>query len=320
MSTQAIERVWTTLLHVDQYLNRDFLKMIEQAVDLKPSEWTVIHEAAHLIDQERFNMPQELFSIAWGAFKNSLEPNLNTFLDLCKSLLLTRRLCDEVSEQETLVRMRQQLRTTLANYRSEIENFRAAADRIDQEGNEVKILFLAADPTNASRLRLGQELREIREKLQLARMRDKFQLNERMSVRITDISQALLDIKPHVVHFSGHGTSDGELCFEDVSGRAQTAPIEALASLFDLVSDSVQCVLLNACYSRPQGEAIATHIPHVIGMKKAIGDQAAVFFAVGFYQALGAGRTIEDAYKLGCIQIHLQGISENLTPILIMKK
>jgi hypothetical protein len=52
-------------------------------------------------------------------------------------------------------------------------------------------------------------------------------------------------------------------------------------------------------------------------MNQAIGDKAAIAFAIGFYQALGAGRTIEDAYKLGCVQIRLQGIPEHLTPVLI---
>lgn len=50
-------------------------------------------------------------------------------------------------------------------------------------------------------------------------------------------------------------------------------------------------------------------------MNQAIGDDAAISFAIGFYQALGAGRSIEDAYKLGCVQIRLQGIPEHLTPV-----
>ncbi len=32
--------------------------------------------------------------------------------------------------------------------------------------NSIKILFLASDPSDASRLRLGQELRDIQERLQ----------------------------------------------------------------------------------------------------------------------------------------------------------
>jgi len=89
--------------------------------------------------------------------------------------------------------------------------------------------------------------------------------------------------------------------------------------LFEQFAHQVNCVLLNACYSETQARAIAKHIEYVIGMNKAIGDRAAIAFAVGFYQALGAGRTIEDAYELGCVQIRLQDIPEHLTPVLIKK-
>ena len=76
------------------------------------------------------------------------------------------------------------------------------------------ILFLAADPTDASRLRLGEEFREIQEKLKLARLRDRFKLAKpQLSVRPTDISQALLYKELQVVHFAGHGTSSVALCF-----------------------------------------------------------------------------------------------------------
>jgi hypothetical protein len=183
----------------------------------------------------------------------------------------------------------------------------------------ISILFLSADPTDASRLRLGEELREIQEKLRLAELRERFKLEQRMSVRPTDISQALLDVHPEIVHFSGHGATTGALCFENLVG--ETFPIEpdALAALFEQFAHQVKCVLLNACYSETQAKAIAKHIEYVIGMNQAIGDEAAIAFAIGFYQALGAGRTIEEAYKLGCVQIRLQSIPEHLTPVLIKK-
>lgn len=181
------------------------------------------------------------------------------------------------------------------------------------------ILFLAADPTDASRLRLGEELREIQEKLQLAKLRDLFTLNQRMSVRPADLSQALLDLKPEVVHFSGHGMSTGELCFEDEIGKTHPIHPDALADLFEQFADHIKCVMLNACYSEYQAKAIVKHVDYVVGMNKAIGDKAAIAFAIGFYQALGAGRSIEDAFKLGCVQIKLKGIAENLTPVLVKK-
>lgn len=190
--------------------------------------------------------------------------------------------------------------------------------KVQREG-ALSLLFLAADPTNASRLRVGEELREIQEKLQLAQLREQFELHQRMSVRPADISQALLDVQPQIVHFSGHGTSAGALCFENQIGEIQFIQPEALAALFEQFASQVECVVLNACYSEIQANAIAKHIGFVIGMNKAIGDKAAIAFAIGFYQGLGAGRSIEEAYKLGCVQIGLQGIPESLTPVLIKK-
>ncbi|MEO1433115.1 MAG: hypothetical protein AAFV71_29430 [Cyanobacteria bacterium J06633_8] len=91
---------------------------------------------------------------------------------------------------------------------------------------------------------------------------------------------------------------------------------EAIAKLFELFSDTIECVVLNACYSEVQGNAISRYIPYVIGMNQAIGDKAAIKFATGFYNAIGAGESVEFAYKLGCNVIQLDGIPEHLTPVL----
>jgi len=199
---------------------------------------------------------------------------------------------------------------------SQSQGYQQTQSPLTKSSNKLSILFLAADPTDASRLRLGEELREIQEKLKLSKFRENFQLHQRMSVRSSDISQALLDVQPQIVHFSGHGTKYGELCFENQIGEVHSIQPPALAALFEQFSDQVLCVVLNACYSDIQAQAIAIHINYVIGMKQAIGDRAAIAFTIGFYQALGASRTIEEAYKLGCVQIGLQGIPEDLTPIL----
>jgi len=184
----------------------------------------------------------------------------------------------------------------------------------------IRILFLASDPSDAARLRLSQELRDIRERLQLARLRDRFVLESREAVRPRDIAQAIFDVEPQIIHFSGHGTENGELCFEDVLGKAQFVSPDALAKLFELESSRINCVILNACYSQIQAKAIVQHIPYVIGMNYAVDDQSAIAFAVGFYKALGASRTIEEAYKFGCAEIQLEGLSGHLNPVLEVKK
>ena len=181
------------------------------------------------------------------------------------------------------------------------------ADTSPASTEKIIILFITADPSDGTRLRLGQEQREIQEKLQLARLRERFSLQTRMALRPADLSQALLDIQPQIVHFSGHGDAFGALAFENQAGEIQPVKAAALATLFESFKDQVQCVLLNACFSEPQAHAIARHIPYVIGMNYAISDEAAIAFTIGFYQSLGAGRSIPDGFRLGCAQISPAG-------------
>lgn len=186
--------------------------------------------------------------------------------------------------------------------------------------NAVKtILILAANPKTTSSLRLDEEIREIDAGLQRAKKREQFDIKQRWAVRVQDVYQALLDFKQQFVHFSGHGAGDDGLVLEDETGNVQSVDTQALAELFKLFVDNIECVVLNACYSEIQAQAIALHIPYVIGMNKAIGDLAAIKFATGFYNALGAGESVEFAYKLGCNVIQLDGILEHLTPQLKKK-
>lgn len=77
-------------------------------------------------------------------------------------------------------------------------------------------------------------------------------LESRESLRPRDVSQAIFDTEPQIVHFSGHGESAGELLFEDAAGKTQAARPDALANFFKLMTDRISCVVLNACYSETQ--------------------------------------------------------------------
>ncbi|BAZ64722.1 hypothetical protein NIES4105_104550 (plasmid) [Calothrix sp. NIES-4105] len=182
------------------------------------------------------------------------------------------------------------------------------------------ILILAANPRGTSTLRLDEEVREIDLGLQRAKKRELFDLKQRWAVRIQDVYQALLDYKPQIVHFSGHGAGEDGLILEDETGNHKLVNTEALANLFKLFSGiGIECIVLNACYSEAQATAIVKHVPYVVGMNKAIGDKAAIKFATGFYNAIGAGESVEFAYKLGCNVIQLEGIPEHLAPVLLKK-
>ncbi|MDJ0677106.1 MAG: GUN4 domain-containing protein [Calothrix sp. MO_167.B42] len=181
------------------------------------------------------------------------------------------------------------------------------------------ILVLSANPKGTQLLRLGEEIREIKQALREARQRDRFKIESAEAVRDIHIHGSILHYEPQIIHFSGHGTGEPGLAFEDSTGQQKLVDAEALAGLFELFADQVKCVVLNACYSEIQAKAIAQHIDYVIGMSQEIGDKAAIKFTTGFYGALGAGRDFEFAYKLGCRVIRIAGIPEHLTPQLLSK-
>jgi len=58
---------------------------------------------------------------------------------------------------------------------------------------------------------------------------------------------------------------------------------------------SARVVVLNACYSDAQADAMCSVVDCVIGMTGAIRDDAARSFAVGFYRALGNRRSVGNA-------------------------
>jgi hypothetical protein len=203
-----------------------------------------------------------------------------------------------------------------------------------------KILILSANPINTSKLRLDEEVREIQSALSRSRSREEFQLITQWAVRINDLRRALLDEEPQIVHFSGHGIVTGGddlntnhkqtreretvhshsqtsgIVLEDDFGQVQLVSTNALTELFELFKDKVECILLNACYSEFQAEAIYQHIDCVIGMNSAIPDNTAIKFSVGFYDAVGAGRTYADAFKFGRNNIDLNNIPGNSIPVI----
>jgi hypothetical protein len=189
---------------------------------------------------------------------------------------------------------------------------------IKQNSNQVKrIIILAANPTTTPRLRLDKEVGEINRGIQRSRYREQFEIHMRLAVGIRDLRQALLDVEPHIVHFTGHGNEDG-LLVEDELGMAVHISEEALSGLFKLFSKQVECVILSSCYSAPQAAAICKHIDYVIGMEKDIEDKAAIEFSAGFYDALGAGKSVEEAFEFGCngIRLKFPDTLEHLIPVL----
>jgi len=184
----------------------------------------------------------------------------------------------------------------------------------------IKVLFMASNPIDQTQLRLDEEIRAITEKIRASEHRDSVQLISRWAARPYDLLQALNEHKPHIVHFSGHGSNNDELVFQSDDGGTKLVSKEAIVATMSTLSDNIRVVIFNACFSYAQAEAVTQHIDVAIGMKDTIRDDAAKVFAAQFYAAIGFGRSIKQAFDQGVAALLLEGIPEADIPALFMRE
>jgi hypothetical protein len=182
------------------------------------------------------------------------------------------------------------------------------------------VLVLAANPEDQELIRTDEEYVAIKDALGRTAKGQEIRLHlPEFALPAEKLIGTLLNAEPDLVHFSGHGGGTAGIYFQDPQGSSEPVSAEAVARVFRQFAHCVRVVVLNACFSEPQADAIAQHIDHVIGTRKDIGDDTAIAFSTGFYQALAAGRSIEDAFQLGCAQIGMKGIPEHLIPVLMTR-
>lgn len=162
----------------------------------------------------------------------------------------------------------------------------------------LRILFVSANPMDSERLALDRELRVIREAISRAAAREQIELEARTAACFADLSRALLGDRFDLVHIASHGEQMG-IILDDT--RSVSVPPEELAGLFDEYAapdGRLRCVVLNACWSRDASGPIA-RVPTVIAMDGPVDDRAALAFAEGFYDAIGAGCDFAAAHREG---------------------
>jgi len=163
-----------------------------------------------------------------------------------------------------------------------------------------KLLILSSNPRRD--LNLQREISDLTTAIQRL---GTFELRFGFEVRSQELQELLAEHSPQIVHFCGHGAGEKGLVFQDEHGREQLVSTEILTRIFKTFSNEINCTVLNACDSDRQAKAIVEHINYVIGMSQPILDQAAHLFSVGFYKGLAAGKSIEQAYEMGCIAIQI---------------
>ncbi|NUO41182.1 MAG: hypothetical protein HOV82_04005, partial [Streptomyces sp.] len=140
--------------------------------------------------------------------------------------------------------------------------------------DRLTVLCLLAGPREASRLQLRHEYRTIEEAARRGRRRV---LDIRLSAatRRRDLIPALIEHKPDVLHFGGHGSTDGDLLLEEDDGSVAPVSAKALAAVLDAVG-GVTVAVLNACHLGRYLDVVRPFVGEVIGAPAKLNDEDAL--------------------------------------------
>ena len=168
---------------------------------------------------------------------------------------------------------------------------------------KLRILYLTANPHMD--LRTDAEVRGVQQVLKGAKYRDLVEMEQRPAATLGDLIDGLNDVRPHIVHFSGHGGGE-RIGFE----KGDLGENEGQAVGFDLLVDALaatdeppRMLVLNACDTLTGADKILPAVPVVIAMSEAVLDTAAQVFATALYAAIASGQSVGSALRQARVRI-----------------
>jgi len=170
---------------------------------------------------------------------------------------------------------------------------------------------MAAAPDDKIYVNVVKEGTEIQQTLD--GQRDKFQFFHILGITKDHFLDDLERYRPNILHFSGHGTESSSLVFQDGDELSS----EQLEKTFQSLPFKISVVFLNACYSKHQARSISKYVDYIIGMKKAVSDEAAIIFSSKFYKSLLKNINYKEAYSDAIAYLSYYLESESSIPKLI---
>lgn len=213
-----------------------------------------------------------------------------------------------------------QVSSTLVRHEGMHKSTMTALEKLQNLPERIVVLFLAANPADQPQLRLDEEARSITEMIRKAEHRDSVTFETRWAIRPMDVLQAINELNPTIIHFSGHGSDLDQIVFQDTNGNAKLVSKEAIVQTMMASSSDIRLVFFNTCYSRNQAEAVTSYVESAIGMNTSIGDEAAKIFASQFYSAIGFGLSVGKAFDQAKALIMMEGLNEENTPELFCQE
>ncbi len=167
------------------------------------------------------------------------------------------------------------------------------------EPEKLRVLYLTADPDPERPLRTDAEVNNVLKALRGARHRDLIDLQQRPAATPQDIMDGVNDLRPHVIHFSGHGGGQG-LSFDTASleePHTSNLSFDVLARVIGATDTPPTLVVLNACDTLDGAELLLEVAPVVIAMADEVGDITAGLFASQFYAAIASAQSVGSALR-----------------------
>lgn len=230
-----------------------------------------------------------------------------------------QRMKEETEMQKKTQRQISELNKTVQVHEERQSKMQNQIEELQKLPEIITVLFLASNPIDTPSLRLDAESRSIQEMIRKSDYRDTIRFETRWAVRTSDLLQAINEVNPDIIHFSGHGASNGDLAFENANGQSKLVTKEAMTQTIMTLSDKVRLIFFNACFSSVQAEHIVEHVDAAIGMNTSIGDDAALIFASQFYSSIGFGKNLKTAFDQAKAALMLEGIPEDTTPELFVR-
>ena len=224
------------------------------------------------------------------------------------------------SKQKEQLSNLNEIKTTLFEHEGVHEKMTASIKILQNLPEKINVLFLASNPIDVQQLRLDEEARSIKEMIRKTKFRDSVLFESRWAVQPMDVLQAINELNPTVVHFSGHGSDSDEIVFQDAEGKAKLISKEAIVQTMMASSNTIRLVFFNTCYSHNQARSVVEHVEAAIGMNTTIGDNAARIFSSQFYSAIGFGVSLGKAFEQAKALLMMEGIKEENTPELFIKE
>jgi len=168
----------------------------------------------------------------------------------------------------------------------------------EPEPEMLRVLYLTANPSTPGldHLRVDAEVNNVLKAIRSAKHSDLIDFQHRPAATVQDLVNGLNDLRPHVVHFSGH--AGGGLLFDtaDLAEPSdQLVGYDTVAKLLGATDQKPMLVVLNACDTARGVERMLEVAPVVIATDDTIQDLSSAIFAVNFYAAIAAAQSIGHA-------------------------